>query len=192
MDAPAVKRLRDVSENIPALVATEVMNVGGHGKEAAPVPALKRPRTDQEHRRDTAATDAEASSRSARPYTFGVRVESAVDAVASAAKIGASAALPAKLGESPELLKTFCQHDVSLPAGYEGKYSFEDAEEANKRPPAKVYPFSLDAFQRESIRCLERHENVLVAAHTSAGKTVVAEYAIAMGLRDKQRIIYTS
>ncbi len=31
-----------------------------------------------------------------------------------------------------------------------------------------------------------------VSAHTSAGKTVVAEYAIAMGLRDKSRVIYTS
>jgi len=33
---------------------------------------------------------------------------------------------------------------------------------------------------------------VLVAAHTSAGKTAVAEYAIAKSLRDKQRVIYTS
>eukprot|EP00958_Prasinococcus_capsulatus_P003448 scaffold312_cov354-Prasinococcus_capsulatus_cf.AAC.1 len=32
----------------------------------------------------------------------------------------------------------------------------------------------------------------MVAAHTSAGKTVVAEYAIAMALRDGQRVIYTS
>lgn len=30
------------------------------------------------------------------------------------------------------------------------------------------------------------------AAHTSAGKTAVAEYAIAMSYRDKQRVIYTS
>jgi ATP-dependent RNA helicase DOB1 len=32
----------------------------------------------------------------------------------------------------------------------------------------------------------------LVSAHTSAGKTVVAQYAIAMALRDHQRVIYTS
>lgn len=32
----------------------------------------------------------------------------------------------------------------------------------------------------------------MVAAHTSAGKTVVAEYAVAMAFRDKQRVIYTS
>ena len=32
----------------------------------------------------------------------------------------------------------------------------------------------------------------MVAAHTSAGKTVVAEYAIAMALRHGQRVVYTS
>jgi len=32
----------------------------------------------------------------------------------------------------------------------------------------------------------------MVAAHTSAGKTVVAEYAIAAALRDGQRVVYTS
>ncbi|KAI3883951.1 hypothetical protein MKW92_021382 [Papaver armeniacum] len=32
----------------------------------------------------------------------------------------------------------------------------------------------------------------MVSAHTSAGKTVVAQYAIAMSLRDKQRVIYTA
>lgn len=31
-----------------------------------------------------------------------------------------------------------------------------------------------------------------VSAHTSAGKTVVASYAIAMSLRENQRVIYTS
>ena len=33
---------------------------------------------------------------------------------------------------------------------------------------------------------------MLVSAHTSAGKTVCAEYAIAKSLRDGQRVIYTS
>ena len=61
-----------------------------------------------------------------------------------------------------------------------------------KKPPAKVYPFQLDEFQKRAISCLEKHESVLVAAHTSAGKTVIAEYAIAMSLRDNQRVIYTS
>eukprot|EP00358_Blepharisma_japonicum_P006901 CAMPEP_0202942408 /NCGR_PEP_ID=MMETSP1395-20130829/2603_1 /ASSEMBLY_ACC=CAM_ASM_000871 /TAXON_ID=5961 /ORGANISM="Blepharisma japonicum, Strain Stock R1072" /LENGTH=117 /DNA_ID=CAMNT_0049638635 /DNA_START=546 /DNA_END=899 /DNA_ORIENTATION=+ len=39
---------------------------------------------------------------------------------------------------------------------------------------------------------LEEHENVFVAAHTSAGKTVVAEYAIALARQQRARVIYTS
>ena len=50
----------------------------------------------------------------------------------------------------------------------------------------------LDAFQREALRCIENSQSVLVSAHTSAGKTVVAEYAIATSLRDTQRVIYTT
>jgi superfamily II RNA helicase len=42
------------------------------------------------------------------------------------------------------------------------------------------------------LRWILSKESVLVSAHTSAGKTVVAEYAIAQSLRDKQRVIYTS
>lgn len=59
--------------------------------------------------------------------------------------------------------------------------------------PAFKYPFQLDTFQKQAVQCLERHDNVFVAAHTSAGKTVVAEYAIAMSLlRNKTKVIYTS
>jgi ATP-dependent RNA helicase DOB1 len=60
------------------------------------------------------------------------------------------------------------------------------------KEPAKVYPFKLDTFQQEAVLCIERHESVLVAAHTSAGKTAVAEYAIAKAIKQKQRVIYTS
>lgn len=38
----------------------------------------------------------------------------------------------------------------------------------------------------------QRGECVFVAAHTSAGKTVVAEYAIAMAQQHMTRAIYTS
>lgn len=64
--------------------------------------------------------------------------------------------------------------------------------ESGVETTARKYDFSLDTFQQEAVTCLEKRESVLVAAHTSAGKTAVAEYAIAMALRDKQRIIYTS
>jgi len=39
---------------------------------------------------------------------------------------------------------------------------------------------------------LENKESVFVAAHTSAGKTVVAEYAIALAKKHMTRAIYTS
>ena len=43
---------------------------------------------------------------------------------------------------------------------------------------AQTFPFELDGFQKHAIYHLENNECVFVAAHTSAGKTVVAEYAI--------------
>jgi len=58
--------------------------------------------------------------------------------------------------------------------------------------PAKEYEFVLDNFQKQAILCLENNQSVLVAAHTSAGKTVVAQYAIAKSIKKKQRVIYTS
>jgi antiviral helicase SKI2 len=54
------------------------------------------------------------------------------------------------------------------------------------------YPFELDYFQRQAVMRLERRESVFVAAHTSAGKTVVAEYAIALAKKHHTRTIYTS
>jgi len=58
--------------------------------------------------------------------------------------------------------------------------------------PAKKFPFTLDPFQSQAITCLENGESIMVSAHTSAGKTVVALYAIAKSLRDGQRVTYTS
>ena len=45
------------------------------------------------------------------------------------------------------------------------------------------WPFELDPFQKQAIIHIESQENVFVAAHTSAGKTVVAEYAIALSAK---------
>jgi hypothetical protein len=43
--------------------------------------------------------------------------------------------------------------------------------------PAISFPFELDTFQKQAVMRLEKGECVFVAAHTSAGKTVVAEFA---------------
>ena len=97
-------------------------------------------------------------------------------------------------------------------------------------PQAKTYAFTLDPFQSQvregtfyfaylfclhshhppppppsrshpqAISAINSHHSVLVAAHTSAGKTAVAEYAIAKCMRQKNpltgglgaRVVYTS
>ncbi|KAF2871895.1 NUC185 domain-containing protein [Massariosphaeria phaeospora] len=57
---------------------------------------------------------------------------------------------------------------------------------------AREYPFELDTFQKEAVYHLEHGDSVFVAAHTSAGKTVVAEYAIALASKHMTKAIYTS
>lgn len=61
-----------------------------------------------------------------------------------------------------------------------------------KSEQAIVYPFELDVFQKRAIHRLEQGGCVFVAAHTSAGKTVVAEYAIALSMKHMTKTIYTS
>jgi ATP-dependent RNA helicase DOB1 len=93
-------------------------------------------------------------------------------------------------------LKRACVHEVAVPNDYTP--TKEETIHGTLDNPvfngdmAKTYPFKLDPFQSVSVACLERKESILVSAHTSAGKTAVAEYAIAMAFRDKQRVIYTS
>lgn len=57
---------------------------------------------------------------------------------------------------------------------------------------AREWPFELDTFQKEAVYHLEDGDSVFVAAHTSAGKTVVAEYAIALAAKHMTKAIYTS
>jgi hypothetical protein len=51
------------------------------------------------------------------------------------------------------------------------------------------YPFELDTFQKQAVIHLENKECVFVAAHTSAGKTVVAEYAIALSEKNMTKYV---
>ena len=64
---------------------------------------------------------------------------------------------------------------------------FDEIEE-----PAMEFKFNLDIFQKRSIIRLEENKNILVCAHTSSGKTLVAEYGIALGKKNKKKVIYTS
>lgn len=49
------------------------------------------------------------------------------------------------------------------------------------------FPFELDLFQKLAVFHLEQHDSVFVSAHTSAGKTVVAEYAVALSIKHRTR-----
>lgn len=88
----------------------------------------------------------------------------------------------------PLKLKHQVRHQVAIPPDF----PYVPIGEHKRVNQARDYPFVLDPFQDTSISCIDRNESVLVSAHTSAGKTVVAEYAIAQSLREKQRVIYTS
>jgi ATP-dependent RNA helicase HelY len=57
---------------------------------------------------------------------------------------------------------------------------------------SQTYPFPLDDFQFTAIQQLAEGQSVLVAAPTGTGKTVVAEAAIWMALREGKRVFYTA
>lgn len=105
-------------------------------------------------------------------------------------EVVASSGLLGQQQEAPGHLKLHHQvrHQVAIPPDYP-YVPIGDHKRSNE---ARTYPFTLDPFQDTAISCIDRNELVLVSAHTSAGKTVVAEYAIAQSLREHQRVIYTS
>ncbi|KAF8958427.1 rRNA-processing arch domain-containing protein [Flammula alnicola] len=105
-------------------------------------------------------------------------------------EVAASAGLTgtAEAGSRLEL-KHQVRHQVAVPPGYN---YVPISKHVPPTKPDREYKFELDPFQKVSVYAIQRNESVLVSAHTSAGKTVVAEYAIAQCLNRKQRVIYTS
>ena len=83
-------------------------------------------------------------------------------------------------------VRSYSAYPKNLPAGHTPE------KVAVPKERAKQYPFPLDPFQQQAINYIDKEESVLVAAHTSAGKTAVAEYAIAKSLKAGQRVVYTS
>ncbi|KAG0360299.1 ATP-dependent RNA helicase mtr4 [Podila minutissima] len=104
-------------------------------------------------------------------------------------EVATSAGLTGKVEGSSIVLGHQVRHQVALPPNW--NYTPIQAH-VPETPRARTYPFTLDPFQQIATYCIERGESVLVSAHTSAGKTVVAEFAIATALKGKQRVIYTS
>ncbi|KAH0785860.1 Superkiller viralicidic activity 2-like 2 [Histomonas meleagridis] len=78
-------------------------------------------------------------------------------------------------------------HFAALP---DGTASIENPEFPEEL--AFNYGFELDEFQKCAVSCVHKNESVLVSAHTSAGKTAIAQYAIALALKNNSRVVYTS
>jgi len=107
-----------------------------------------------------------------------------------ARQVEAYAGLQPAQPEAPSVtLSHQVRHQVALPPDYD---YVPISQHVPPETPAKTYPFTLDPFQQVSVASIERNESVLVSAHTSAGKTVVAEYTIAQCLKNNQKVIYTS
>ncbi|KAF7662120.1 hypothetical protein LDENG_00245760 [Lucifuga dentata] len=105
------------------------------------------------------------------------------DAVSSSSTSDKVKAEKPKMNEDPEDKKWAIPVDITSPC-----------EDFYKRIPNPAFKwlFELDLFQKQAVLRLETHDSVFVAAHTSAGKTVVAEYAIALSQKHMTRTIYTS
>src|SRR5712671_915646 len=67
----------------------------------------------------------------------------------------------------------------------------------HNRPSCSIAPmqfrgYTLNDFQVSAVRAIEAGKNVLLAAPTGSGKTLVAEFAIEAAVRAGRRAIYTS
>ena len=177
----------------------EEANIPGanHAENGAPTPELKRKAVDAEELRNDAGqsrngseeNDEQPPTKRARPAWPAPVV---VDEFETEAKreVAASAGLTGSVEAGSRLeLRHQVRHQVAVPPGYNYVPISKHVPPAK---PAREYKFTLDPFQQVSVHAIQRNESVLVSAHTSAGKTVVAEYAIAQCLENKQRVIYTS
>ncbi|KAJ2040038.1 Antiviral helicase ski2 [Coemansia sp. S3946] len=84
-----------------------------------------------------------------------------------------------------ETVKKEWAHVIDVKAGFSNFYRLVPKL-------AREFPFELDVFQKRAVFHIERGDSVFVAAHTSAGKTVVAEYAVALSQMHMTKTIYTS
>jgi ATP-dependent RNA helicase DOB1 len=131
-----------------------------------------------------------------RPGVKRLRLQDAPEAVVTDTfeteqerEVAASAGLQPSKDGAAVVLSHQVRHQVALPPNYP---YVPISEHKPPDEPARVWPFTLDPFQQVAVSSIQREESVLVSAHTSAGKTVVAEYAIAQSLKNNQRVIYTS
>jgi ATP-dependent RNA helicase DOB1 len=164
----------------------------------APVPSVPEvdmndvePTSPEDDGTEDAVSDGQGDNKRRRKDGVAGPVLTDTFETAESREVAPAAGFAAAKEETSIVLSHNIQHQVALPPDLD--YEYVPLSE-HKAPvnPARTWSFTLDPFQRISISSIERDESVLVSAHTSAGKTVVAEYAIAQCLKRNQRVIYTS
>lgn len=70
----------------------------------------------------------------------------------------------------------------------------EETEEEMHTPGEAITfkEYTLDPFQVDAIRAIERNESVVVTAQTGSGKTLIADYIIDKFMHSGKRVIYTA
>jgi ATP-dependent RNA helicase DOB1 len=152
-------------------------------------PPSKRKRLEVPSTSAPAVVVDEFETEAKREVAASAGLTGATDAAGSRLELRHQVILQGLFPHQPADLLFQVRHQVAIPPGYP---YVPIASHVPPAKPAREYKFTLDPFQQVSIHAIQRNESVLVSAHTSAGKTVVAEYAIAQALQNKQRVIYTS
>ncbi|KAI3406597.2 MTR4 [Candida oxycetoniae] len=180
----------EAPQNVPPKIEEEVLT---EPSDAVPVSKNDKKRSlveeEAEEKEKKAGAGGEAKkAKKQQPQVKPVVFDSLE--IEASREIDASGGLQQSLPQESSKLKIKHQvrHQVAIPSGY----PYTPISEHKREKEVRTYPFVLDPFQDTAISCIDRDESVLVSAHTSAGKTVVAEYAIAQSLKNKQRVIYTS
>ena len=86
-------------------------------------------------------------------------------------------------------------HNDASPSPSQRYQAFRRSQERRKSVAeqfARTLPFELDEFQRQANEALEADRNVLVAAPTGAGKTIVADFAIYLAQQRNVKAFYTT
>jgi superfamily II RNA helicase len=56
----------------------------------------------------------------------------------------------------------------------------------------KYRGLTLDKFQEESVKAIDKNKSIIVSAPTGCGKTVIAEYAVDKAMSEGKKVVYTS
>ena len=67
-----------------------------------------------------------------------------------------------------------------------------DGESPQRRLFREQRTYPLDEFQERACDALDAGRSVLVTGPTGSGKTLVAEYAIALALEQRSKVFYTT